>query len=810
MPNSQAIFSRRHTWGAEDVLLADDLNKEFDNILTNFTPSQMGGYSYNVSQMQIQTAPGGIGSESLATTLAGELERLRYQINVIQGTTYWYQTPASSIAQLNAALGASSIANRVSSGTSTTTGQPAFLIPDGTTNQVTLSTSTPFIYSIAGTQYTISSDITLGALSTAGATSASTTCIVNDTTITSGQTWTQLIGENGSTITVATMGTSISAQIGKVVAFKNVTSGEIFLSRIAGSTSIMDCYRGYFQTSSTAFGTRENVTNGDTLFLMTLSWVYATTAGSIQAISSNPYYQGTAPATPANGDRWFDQSTSIWKSFDGITWNDSHSTLIGITVQDNTKTVGTRAQDFFAIYSATNTVEIFDSSLDTVFPIRSRYLGSTISVNGSVLNFGKTYPYWTAIAPQLIDGTTISAGEDYYFYISSTGNFFVSAYAPYDRQADLLGFYHKSAPYRCVGYAICTTGGGSPAFGVVESFFRNDHSSSVSSFAATLANFPRPYVIQPTEKFIELDATSGAFTQILAPPIMWKGNTFTYIKTDNSTNAITLKSWGLQVLVTTCNITQGNTSITSLASNTGLSAGITYYISGSAIPATATATWASGSTATSSVNSLLSLTGSDITFATGSSINGKFTRSLTTPYEAVELFSDGSQALIVSRSSPPGWRYGGKLTINSVNANATKSATVNIDRVLFRRNGSDMIIRYEFWQTTGGTQGTGDYLISIPTGYEIDTSFISLTPSSISALGSGQHYSSAGTFQINSANVILAAMAIPYNSTQFRIQGVLGTDPASNETFTGLGSINLGASLSLTGEVALPILGWSS
>ena len=53
----------------------------------------MDDYSTSVGEMQTQTDPGEQSSESQPTTLAGEVERLRYAINEIKKTTtYWYET----------------------------------------------------------------------------------------------------------------------------------------------------------------------------------------------------------------------------------------------------------------------------------------------------------------------------------------------------------------------------------------------------------------------------------------------------------------------------------------------------------------------------------------------------------------------------------------------------------------------------------------------------------------------------------------------------------------------------------------------
>jgi hypothetical protein len=60
-----------------------------------------GAYSDNVAQMQSVVTPGGIGSESLALSLAGELERLRFVLNRIVGkATQWYDAPSTSLETL--------------------------------------------------------------------------------------------------------------------------------------------------------------------------------------------------------------------------------------------------------------------------------------------------------------------------------------------------------------------------------------------------------------------------------------------------------------------------------------------------------------------------------------------------------------------------------------------------------------------------------------------------------------------------------------------------------------------------------------
>ncbi len=68
-----------------------------DNV-SSLAPTVLGDYSATVAQMKLSTDPGELGSESLATSEAGELERLRFAIYddkhaLDPHITQWYETP---------------------------------------------------------------------------------------------------------------------------------------------------------------------------------------------------------------------------------------------------------------------------------------------------------------------------------------------------------------------------------------------------------------------------------------------------------------------------------------------------------------------------------------------------------------------------------------------------------------------------------------------------------------------------------------------------------------------------------------------
>lgn len=74
------------------TLTASVYNADHQNHINNATPAGGDDYSANVSQMQTTTDPGEVGSESLASSLAGELERIRFALKEMKGTVQWYET----------------------------------------------------------------------------------------------------------------------------------------------------------------------------------------------------------------------------------------------------------------------------------------------------------------------------------------------------------------------------------------------------------------------------------------------------------------------------------------------------------------------------------------------------------------------------------------------------------------------------------------------------------------------------------------------------------------------------------------------
>jgi hypothetical protein len=92
-----ATFSRYFVESAGNTILAANYNGEFDNIITNFVPAGMDDMSATAAAMRTTVDPGESGTESLATSLEGEIHRIRNIIKEITGKTYWYESPATAM-----------------------------------------------------------------------------------------------------------------------------------------------------------------------------------------------------------------------------------------------------------------------------------------------------------------------------------------------------------------------------------------------------------------------------------------------------------------------------------------------------------------------------------------------------------------------------------------------------------------------------------------------------------------------------------------------------------------------------------------
>jgi hypothetical protein len=444
-----AIFSRIKNWNAEN-LTNEDLNAEIDNILTNLVPLQFDDYSTNVAEMQTKTDPGEAGTESLATTLAGELARLRFAIGEIKGTSQWYESSSTSLLELSSVLGGGLEDNRISSGrTTSASSQPIYLVPAGAGNGRTVEVkgaTTALSYTIEGVAYTISTDVASGTL--LAAPSSNNTALLNDGVILD-QEYSKNVGEYGSEITMDTVGSEISSLINEWAAFKvnNGSADEYFLAYVKDATTLSKVKRGFYFNDSDAGIPRVAIANNDTITLMKLTWVFANTAGALVVTYNNPRVSSDEPTSPAVGDYWYDLVNDKWKTFNSSVFVDAAATYVGMVIQDDTDSVGARSQEFFKAYSDANTVEIVAEGVQEV---RGKDMHQEISVYGSPVKFRSDFPRWN-MATDKDTGVSESSSTTYYLYLSESGDPKISDLMPMDRREDLKGLYHPFEAYRCVG-----------------------------------------------------------------------------------------------------------------------------------------------------------------------------------------------------------------------------------------------------------------------------------------------------------------------------------------------------------------------
>lgn len=533
-----ALFSRVKTWVTTEDVTHSDLNAEFDNILNNLTAANVDDFSANASQMQTTADPGEVGSESLATSVAGEISRLRHLIREITGEDEWYESPVSSLTGLANAIGSGLTNNRLVSGQVVSgSQQPQFLVPNGAAATATVEgATTNFIYYVDGTEYTISTNTNLTGLTAAP--SSNNTCLINDA-VANDQEYTKYTGENGTEIPVDTMGSEISALVGKWAAFSIAgTATEYFLAYVESTTRLTKARRGYFFDSTDAAVPRAGYANNDTITLLKLAWIFAKTDLTLTVTYNNPIWADDEPSSPSIGDYWFDISANTWKVRGASSWSAAGAVLIGVTAQDTTNCIAARSFEFFKNYDELNTCELNYAS---VTEVHAKEPGSQVSVWGAVIKNDFNKHIWDITADR-DSGVNEDASTTYFAYLTETGDTLISNIRPYDRREDLKGWYHPHKSWRCVGSFFNGSGSDIEAASV-ESFFSR-YSRRVITPSQTAAS-----LIEIVPKIIRLDGSGGAYSEHLPAAALCTGQVLEFIRVDDTpANAVTLDPFASETI----------------------------------------------------------------------------------------------------------------------------------------------------------------------------------------------------------------------------------------------------------------------
>lgn len=107
-----ALFSMLNQAEDGESLTPSMYNNEFQNIIDNMDPDGIEDASENTTNMRATVDPYPAGSPSLATSLRGELQRLRYVITQITGNTYWYEDPTVALVNAVTLTGTQTLTNK--------------------------------------------------------------------------------------------------------------------------------------------------------------------------------------------------------------------------------------------------------------------------------------------------------------------------------------------------------------------------------------------------------------------------------------------------------------------------------------------------------------------------------------------------------------------------------------------------------------------------------------------------------------------------------------------------------------------------
>ena len=86
-----------HTTRASGLTLTANIyNADHQNHINNHNTTQIDDYSTDNTEMQTTTDPYPASSESRATSLSGEIERIRFVLKQLSGKAQWYIDPTGS------------------------------------------------------------------------------------------------------------------------------------------------------------------------------------------------------------------------------------------------------------------------------------------------------------------------------------------------------------------------------------------------------------------------------------------------------------------------------------------------------------------------------------------------------------------------------------------------------------------------------------------------------------------------------------------------------------------------------------------
>ena len=141
--------------------------------------------------------------------------------------------------------------------------------------------------------------------------------------------------------------------------------------------------------------------------------------------------------------------------------------------------------------------------------------------------------------------------------------------------------------------------------------------------------------------------------------------------------------------------------------------------------------------------------------------------------QTINVFADdmfvGVEKVTADNPLISGWTDAGTITIGATTTPPTKG-TIVVDNVKWRQVGDSYEVEFKYEHSTAGAAGSGDYLITLPSGLEFDSSIPSYT-GTINI----NNYNGAASARLGEGWIFYAGNAqgtanmIKYSATQFRV-----------------------------------------
>jgi hypothetical protein len=131
--------------------------------------------------------------------------------------------------------------------------------------------------------------------------------------------------------------------------------------------------------------------------------------------------------------------------------------------------------------------------------------------------------------------------------------------------------------------------------------------------------------------------------------------------------------------------------------------------------------------------------------------------------------------------------------------------TVVTDRIIYSKKGSRIISDYQYEQSAGGTNSTGNVLFTLPAGLSFDSNYVNFVTGVDAALVTANPKAIVGYgAQSNNGSNFAPSVALAYDATHFRMLLYVG-----GQQFLGGGTgIVFSGALGMSAHIDAPIAGW--